>query len=153
MVKKRTKTPWMDADTFGRSIPRGLGINLLVTDVSRAARFQRAVFGVETVYEDVDFCVQTGFGSQWMLHADHTYLDHPLSGILAGAETRGAGIELRLYGCDPDKAEAMARTFGAVVLDGTIDKPHGLRECVVLDDDGYAWVPCVSRTNRTVRFM
>jgi len=22
-----------------------------------------------------------------------------------------------------------------------MDKPHGLRECIILDDDGYAWVP------------
>jgi hypothetical protein len=27
------------------------------------------------------------------------------------------------------------------VLAGTMDKPHGLRECILIDDDGYAWVP------------
>jgi hypothetical protein len=25
-----------------------------------------------------------------------------------------------------------------------MDKPHGLRECVLLDDDGYCWVPGVA---------
>ena len=27
-----------------------------------------------------------------------------------------------------------------------MDKPHGLRECIILDDDGYAWVPGMAIT-------
>ena len=27
------------------------------------------------------------------------------------------------------------------VLDGSMDKPHGLRECYIVDPDGYVWVP------------
>ena len=54
---------------------------------------------------------------------------------------RGAGVELRLYGVDPDQAEARARAAGQVVLAGSADKPHGLRECYLLDEDGYTWVP------------
>ncbi len=146
MTMKRTKEPWMKADDFGRSILQGVGVNLLVKNVTRSARFQRDVFGAETVYEDEDFCVQNGFGSQWLLHADHTYFDHPLTGIVAGTETRGAGVEIRLYGCDPDAAEAAARTHDAIVLSGTMDKPHGLRECMIIDDDGYVWVPSLSKT-------
>ena len=42
------------------------------------------------------------------------------------------------------EAEARARSQGFTVLAGSIDKPHGLRECVILDDDGYAWVPAVA---------
>ena len=34
-----------DPAAFGRSIPPGLGINLLVADVARSARFQAEVFG------------------------------------------------------------------------------------------------------------
>ena len=56
-------------------------------------------------------------------------------------EGRGAGVELRLYGCDPDAAEPRARALGYTVLAGSMDKPHGLRECVLIDDDGYAWEP------------
>ena len=62
---------------------------------------------------------------------------------MGGVEGRGAGVELRLYGCDPDEAEARARQLGFTVLAGAMDKPHGLRECVILDDEGYAWVPSV----------
>jgi hypothetical protein len=79
-----------------------------------------------------------------MFHADHTYRGNPLSGVVAGIAGRGAGVELRLYGCDPDVAEAKARQLGFTVLAGTMDKPHGLRECVILDDEGYAWVPSVA---------
>jgi hypothetical protein len=146
MVMKRTKEPWMSAEDYGRSIPNGLSINLLVENVPHTARFQRDIFGVETIYEDEDFCVQSGFGSQWLLHADHTYMDHPLSGIVAGSETRGAGVEIRLYGCDPDLAEAAARTSDAIILSGTMDKPHGLRECMIIDDNGYVWVPSVKKS-------
>jgi uncharacterized glyoxalase superfamily protein PhnB len=59
-------------------------------------------------------------------------------------EARGVGVELRVYGCDPDQAEAQARAQGFTVLAGTMDKPHGLRECMLVDEDGYVWVPGVA---------
>jgi hypothetical protein len=52
-------------------------------------------------------------------------------------------VELRLYGVDPDQAEAAARRRDAVVLAGAADKEHGLREAYIVDDDGYVWVPSV----------
>ena len=76
-----------------------------------------------------------------MLHADHSYLDHEMAGVIAGVEIRGAGIEIRLYGADPDHAEAQARELGHVVLAGSMDKPHGLRECHIVGPDGYIFVP------------
>ena len=79
-----------------------------------------------------------------MFHADHTYSDNALAGVVKGVEGRGAGVELRLYACDPDEVERRARALGYTVLAGSMDKPHGLRECVILDDDGYAWVPGVA---------
>jgi hypothetical protein len=78
-----------------------------------------------------------------MVHADHTYLDNPLTGIIAGAETRGAGVELRLYGSIPTRPKAAARAGGWTVLAGAMDKPHGLREAVLVDDEGYVWIPAV----------
>jgi len=55
---------------------------------------------------------------------------------------RGAGVELRLHGCDPDIAAAKALELGFVVLDGPRDQPeHGLREAHIVDADGYVWVP------------
>ena len=90
-----------------------------------------------------DFAAVRGFGAEWMLHADHTYSDHPLRGSLDENLTRGIGAELRLYGRDPDQAEAKARELGYEVLAGALDKPHGLREAYIIDQDGYLWVPGV----------
>jgi hypothetical protein len=46
-----------------------------------------------------------------------------------------------LYGTDPDACEARAIANNYVVLRSSEDRPHGLRECYLLDPDGYCWVP------------
>lgn len=131
----------MKADDFGRSLPRGLGVNLLVTDMAAMEAFCRDVLGAHIIYADEDFAAIELLGSVFMLHADHSYLDNPMSGVTAGIETRGAGIELRLYGADPDTIEKKATACGHIVLAGSIDKPHGLRECHIVGPDGYVFVP------------
>ncbi|HAE03192.1 MAG TPA: hypothetical protein DCG04_17440 [Rhodospirillaceae bacterium] len=147
MTAKSTKEPWMDPADFGKSIPKGLGINLLVRDVAASVGFCSHVFAAKAVYEDEDFAVMAEpvSGAQWMLHADHTYDKHRMSGLVRSVQGRGAGVELRLYGVDPDAAEARAREWGYQMLEGTIDKPHGLRECYIFDPDWYCWVPSVPR--------
>ena len=144
-MKKRPpgKSPPVSPADYGRSL-RGLGFNLLVSDVSRAVRFATQVLGATSFYDDEDFAAMKLNGGDFMLHADHTYKGHPLAGVLAGVTGRGAGVELRVYGCDPDVAEAQARAGGWTVLAGTLDKPHGLRECAILDDEGYCWMPGVA---------
>jgi catechol 2,3-dioxygenase-like lactoylglutathione lyase family enzyme len=140
MAKLRVGEPWMSAPDYGRSL-RGLTVNLLVADVAVAVTFQTRVLGASVRYQDVDFAVLHGYDAEWMLHADHTYQDHPMIGAVAGLEARGGGVELRLHGCDPDRAEAAARSHDYLVLDGAADKPHGLREVFIVDPDGYVWVP------------
>lgn len=148
-MKKRPpeQEPWMPPPDYGRSLKPGLGVNLLVREVKRAVDFAETVLGATATYADEDFAVLRLYGSEWMLHADHAYASNPLSGVIADVEARGAGVELRLYGCDPDQAEALAREHGYTVLAGSMDKPHGLRECLIIDDDGYVWVPGVAAKN------
>ncbi len=138
-----------DADAFGRALGPGLGLNLLVGDVEALARFQAAVLEATVDYWDRDFAILRAQGAVWMLHSDRSYRDHPLSGIAIAAEGRGAGAELRLYGRDPDAAEAVARALadgsGGVVLAGSADKPHGVREAYILDPEGYCWVPTIPK--------
>ncbi len=141
-MKLASEDPWMPAPDYGKSL-KGLGINLLVRDVSRAVAFGVEVLGADIVHDDPDFAVLRRGTAEWMLHADHTYQDHPLHGSLGDDLPRGIGAELRLHGCAPDAAEARARELGFTVLDGTADKPHGLREVYILDADGYLWVPDV----------
>ena len=132
----------MPAGEYGRSL-QGFGVNLLVADVARALAFQTRVLGAKVVYSDPDFAVVRAQGGEWMLHADHTYDDHPLRGSLTPDIVRGIGVELRVHGRDPDEAERRARELGYTVLTGAMDKPHGLREACLLDADGYLWVPDV----------
>jgi len=141
MTKKRTGDPWMPAGEYAQGLG-GLTINLLVANVDIALRFQRLVLECEAVYSDPDFAVVRGYGAEWMLHADHTYDGHALLTRTVSSHTaRGLGVELRLHGCDPDKATAAATKNGYTVLAAAADKPHGLRETFIVDDDGYVWVP------------
>ncbi|WP_259780703.1 VOC family protein [Aestuariispira ectoiniformans] len=141
MATKSTKEAWsVSPEEYGRSL-NGFGVNLLVRDMEASLAFAQDVLQAETVYWNEDFAVLRRGGASWMLHADHTYEDNPLLGFVQGQEGRGAGVELRLYDLDPDATEARARTRGDHVLSGAQDKPHGLRECYLLDPDGYCWVP------------
>ena len=141
-MKLRTGEPWMSSADYGRSL-KALTINLLVYDIEAALRFQRQVLGASVVYSDPDFAAMQGYGAEWMLHADHTYQGHALESALTGVGARGAGVELHLHGCDPDEAEAAARSLGFKVLVSVTDTAHGLREAYLVDGDGYVWVPDV----------
>jgi len=140
MTKKRSGEPWMSGAAYGRSL-NGLTINLLVRDVGRAVAFQTEVLDAELIYSDVDFAVLRAAGSEWMLHADHTYDGHPMRADLTPEGRRGSGLEIRLHGVDPDKAEHNARARGDTVLEAATDKGHGLREAFIRDSEGYVWVP------------
>ncbi|HTV68044.1 MAG TPA: VOC family protein [Rhizobiaceae bacterium] len=144
MAMKRTRDPWMKADAFGRSLPRGVGINLLVPEVAPLADFCEGVLGARILHADEDFAAVELLGSVFMIHADHAYEDHEMAGVARDQEFRGAGLEIRIYGADPDAIEARARAGNHIVLAGSIDKPHGLRECYVVGPGGYVFVP--SRT-------
>ena len=139
-MKLRTGDAWMPADEYGKSL-KGLTLNLLVEDIERALVFQRDVLGAAVVYSDPDFAVLQGYGAEWMLHADHTYDRHPFRIATYAAGQRGAGAELRLHGCDPDKAESAAAEHGFEVMASAANKPHGVREVFLVDADGYVWVP------------
>lgn len=128
-------------EDFGRSL-KGIGINLLVRDVKVLAGFLTEVFGMSAHRLSADFAIMTYAGEVFQLHADATYHAHPLPSLLPEAGARGAGIEIRLYETDPDEAAARAALFpDATILQAPADKPHGLRECVILCENGYAWVP------------
>lgn len=146
MAMKRTKEPWMSADDFGRSLPRGIGVNLLTTDMASELAFCRDTLGAMILDSDEDFAAIELTGSLFMLHADHAYQDHPMSGVVSDISARGAGIEIRVYGLDPDRVEARANARGDIVLAGSIDKPHGLRECYIVSPAGYVWVPSIAQS-------
>ena len=138
MAKMRTGEPWMPADAYGRSLPT-LTVNLLVRDVARSVAYYTSVLGAELQYADADFAALKLDGTAFMLHADHTYEDHPWQGRLVSGRDRGLGAELRLFGVDPDGVEKRARDADALVIKAAHDRGHGWREVWVQDPDGYVW--------------
>lgn len=130
----------VSAEEFGASL-RGIGLNLLVTDVMARCAMLETVFGMKAHQATKDFAI-VSYGEQvFQLHADSTYHSNPLLGLLPEAGARGAGMEIHLYDTDPDDAVAKGAEAGMHVLAPPADKPHGLREAYLLDGDGYAWVP------------
>jgi hypothetical protein len=140
-MKQREGDPWIPAATLGAQL-KAVGINLLVEEIARSIMFQKQVLCAKVLYEDPDFAFLEAQGSQWMVHAFHTYENHPFAQY--SRNNRGGGIELRVYGCDPDQAAANAGDVGGVVLCAPQDKPHGLREAYIQCPDGYVWVPSLA---------
>jgi predicted enzyme related to lactoylglutathione lyase len=138
----------MDYDTvsaqdFGASL-RGIGMNLLVKDTEATARFLENVLGMTIHRLTKDFAIVTYNTDIFQLHQDGTYGAHPMLGLLPESPPRGGGVAIYVYENDPDTAVAQAEHYGATVIQGATDKPHGLREAMILCPDGYAWFPAVS---------
>lgn len=132
----------ISAADFGRSL-EGLGLNLLTRDVRGLAGFLADVFKMKAHRLSDDFAIITYGKTVFQLHGDHTYHSHPLPSLLPEIGPRGGGIEIRLYQTDPDLAAKRAENHAhqSTLLQAPTDKPHGLRECVILCENGYAWTP------------
>jgi predicted enzyme related to lactoylglutathione lyase len=138
MTMTRTGDAWMPADEYGRALPR-FSVNLLVRDLSRSLLFYEQVLGAKVRYGDSDFAAMLLNGVEFMLHADHTYDHHPLYARLKEEGKRGTGSELRVMGIDPDMLQKRAEAAGAVILQPVADFPHGWRDVILEDPDGYIW--------------
>ena len=138
MTTKRTGTPWMASDTYGKTLT-GLSLNLIVRDVATSVPFYREVLGMTVHYADEDMAALQLADAQIVLHADHTYDKQPWAPRLAETGKRGLGAEIRILGIDPDAAERRAKERGATVLLPTRDWPHGWRDVVLEDPDGYTF--------------
>ncbi len=138
---------FMTADEFGRSL-KGFGINLLVQDVFASVKFAQIVLQAECDYQEKAFAAVHKGDVIWQYHADFTYRDNALLGFVKDADGkplqgRGAGAEFHFFDLNPDEAVQRAKAGGYVVLAEAMDKPHGVREAYILDDDGYCWVPSI----------
>jgi predicted enzyme related to lactoylglutathione lyase len=143
MPKKRMSEPWMPASEYGRAMPR-FTVNLLVRDLGKSVPFYRDVLGATVRYSDSDFAALNLAGLDFMLHADHTYDHHPLYARLNDRGQRGTGAELRILGIDPDALQRRAEAAGTKILQPAMDFPHGWRDVMLEDPDGYIWAVGVS---------
>jgi uncharacterized glyoxalase superfamily protein PhnB len=138
MTKKRTGDAWMPADEYGRAMPK-FSLNLLVREVERSLPFYKNVLGATVRYADQDFAALNMQGVDFMLHSDHAYDHHPIFERLKVGGARGTGAELRVMGIDPDVIEKRAQTAGAKIIQPAMDFPHGWRDVMLEDPDGYIW--------------
>jgi catechol 2,3-dioxygenase-like lactoylglutathione lyase family enzyme len=140
VTTKRTEAQkWsVSGADYGRSLT-GLTLNLLVRDVARSLPFYTEVLGFRDLHHDPDFAALERDGTKLTLHADHTYGAQPWAPRLAESGKRGLGAEIRILGVDPEEAERRARERGYTVLVGTKEWPHGWRDCVLEDPDGYTF--------------
>ncbi len=136
----------MPADEYGRGLPK-FSVNLLVRDVLTSLPFYRDVLGATVHYADEDFAAMNLAGAEFMLHADHSYDHHPRTTVIGGvaAGRRGLGAELRVMGVDPDAVEARAKAAGMMIVQPAADYPHGWRDVMVADPDGYVWAVGVAK--------
>jgi len=111
-------------------LPQWLRVSLL---------FYERVLGTAVRYADDDFAVLRLLDFEFMLHVDHTYDHHPLYERLKSPGVRGTGAELRVFGIDPDSLERRAREAGTTIIQTTRNFPHGWRDVMLADPDGYIW--------------
>jgi catechol 2,3-dioxygenase-like lactoylglutathione lyase family enzyme len=128
----------MSPADYGRTLS-GLSVNLVVREVARSVPFYTGVLGLRLLYSDDDFAALERDGVRLQLHADHTYARMPWANRLKESAPRGVGAEIRILGIDPDAAEQRARDSGFNVTVPVRDWPHGWRDCVLEDPDGYTF--------------
>jgi catechol 2,3-dioxygenase-like lactoylglutathione lyase family enzyme len=138
-TKRTDAQKWsVSSAEYGRSLT-GLTLNLLVRDIARSLPFYTEVLGFRDLHHDPDFAALEREGAKLMLHADHTYAAQPWAPRLAESGKRGLGAEIRILGIAPAEAERRARERGYTVLVATKEWPHGWRDCVLEDPDGYTF--------------
>jgi uncharacterized glyoxalase superfamily protein PhnB len=138
MTMKRTGDAWMPANEYGHAMPK-FSLNLLVREVERSVPFYKDVLGAALRYADQDFAALNLQGVDFMLHSDHAYDHHPLFERLKAGGARGTGAELRVMGIDPDAVEKRAKAAEAKIIQPAMDFPHGWRDVMLEDPDGYIW--------------
>ena len=83
MTQLRSGEPWRPAPDYGRSL-EGFTVNLLVANIDAALPFHTEVLGAAVVYSDPDIAVLRFESAEWLLHAFHTYDQHPLYATIRG---------------------------------------------------------------------
>ncbi|MFN4101591.1 MAG: VOC family protein [Pararhodobacter sp.] len=129
-------------EALGRSLT-GLGVNLLTRDVRGLAAFLSGTFGLGVHRLSDDFALVRHGDALIQLHSDVTFARHPLHDLLPENPPRGGGVQLYLFGIDPDLAVSRAEAHGGTVAEEPSDKPHGLREATILAPEGQAFSPAV----------
>ncbi len=71
----------LDPVKFGKSL-KGIGFNLLVTDVAATVAFSKDILLADSIQVDEGFAILRSNDTIWMLHSDATYHSNPLAGLV-----------------------------------------------------------------------
>ncbi|WP_224816561.1 VOC family protein [Hasllibacter sp. MH4015] len=132
----------VSAEDFGRSLT-GVGLNLLTRDVRALAAFLTGTFGLTAHRLSDDFAIIRHGETLIQLHADGTYHSNPLPQLIPENPPRGGGVQVYLFGIDPDESARRAEALDHTIIEPPADKPHGLREATILSPEGYAFSPAI----------
>src|SRR5689334_4160929 len=107
---------------------------LAVTDVERSSRWYQDTLG----FADV-FTMRCLDGTPLLAHLRWcTFADLLLTASRSPMDgPRGRGITLNFAGASADDVAERARSAGAEVAEGPIDRPWNARDVTILDPDGY----------------
>jgi lactoylglutathione lyase len=120
-------------------VTKGIGaITLFVEDLAVAKRFYAEVFELPLVHEDADSAV-FGFGATLVNLLATAAAGELVAPAAPGLRTDGPRVQLTLEVDDVDEVSALLVARGAVLLNGPLDRPWGIRTAAFRDPDGHVW--------------
>ena len=119
--------------------PGGISaITLFVEDLDAAKAFYRAVFGLPVHYEDPSSAV-FAFGGTLVNLLEVGEAPELVGPAPVGGPGGGVRFQLTIEVEDVDAAAAEAVARGAVLLNGPVDRPWGIRTAAFRDPAGHVW--------------
>lgn len=113
-------------------------ITLFVDDVRAARDFYVEVFGLPVHYED-DASAVFDFGNTLINLLDAREAPELIGPAPVGRSVLGATAQLTVTVDDVDAVAALVVERGAVLLNGPIDRPWGIRTAAFRDPSGHVW--------------
>jgi catechol 2,3-dioxygenase-like lactoylglutathione lyase family enzyme len=119
--------------------PKGIGaITLFVEDLAAAKRFYQDVFGLPIVFEDVDSVV-FAFGGTLVNLLTSSAAQELIEPAAVAPREVGSRLQLTIEVDDVDATCADLVRRGAVLLNGPMDRPWGVRTASFVDPGGHIW--------------
>lgn len=119
--------------------PDGIfAITLFEEDLDAAKRFYQAVFGLPVFFEDDDSAV-FAFGTTLVNLLRMSEAPALVAPASVAGPADGVRVQLTIQVDDVDAAAAEAVARGAVLLNGPMDRPWGIRTAAFRDPGGHVW--------------
>ena len=113
-------------------------ITLVAEDLAATRDFYRAVFGLPVIFED-DASAVFAFGPVLVNLLAARAAPELVEPATVGGPEDGVRFQLTIQVEDVDAAAAEAVSRGAVLLNGPIDRPWGIRTAAFRDPAGHVW--------------